>query len=406
MQERISATGPALDGPRPARLHELPQVVELVNQVFCVATGRPPTMGQQFPQLFSPENLDNLFLYSDGRRPVAHAGLWMGAIHVPGARIPVAALGSVCTLPDFRGRGLADRLVRTALARCRAQGRPLLVISGDRSLYRRNGAHPAGRFRRLKLTTAQAGGAGAGSATDEGIFTLRPARIPDDLASAAALHQREPVRWHRPLADWSMLLEAAGFATIFRLRQELWLVEADGVPVAGWVAARGPALPGELMVLEAFGSRTALAWSLRLLLQRTGTERATLPLLEGDPLGPALRGVGWPVAAFPLEPLPGTVAVVDWPLLWRSLAPFLEERVPARWAHARARVEKAGDGAQTRYLLETEAGEGWAAPDEAALIRALFGARRDGDEDLLPPNHPLAGGLPVPLPWPQGLNYI
>jgi len=44
--------GPGLDGPRPVRPQELPQVVDLVNQIFCVALGKPPTMGQQFPQLF------------------------------------------------------------------------------------------------------------------------------------------------------------------------------------------------------------------------------------------------------------------------------------------------------------------------------------------------------------------
>src|SRR5690606_28090838 len=54
--------GPGLDGPRPVRPQELPQVVDLVNQIFCVALGKPPTMGQQFPQLFSPANAANLFL--------------------------------------------------------------------------------------------------------------------------------------------------------------------------------------------------------------------------------------------------------------------------------------------------------------------------------------------------------
>lgn len=376
-------------------------MVELVNQVFCVAAGKPPTMGQQFPQLFSPENADNLFIYTDGERPIAHVGLWLGAIHLPGVCLPVAAMGSVCTSPDYRGQGLASRLVEEAWERCRSQGRPLLFISGDRSLYLRHGAHRAGWWRKLQVTRPaphahqmlQLPGLG-----------VRQARFPEDLAVVAGLYQREPVRWHRPAADWPVLAEAAGFATIYRLRQEFWLVSTGAEARACWVTARGEAVPGELWVLEAFGDRLALAASLPQLLAATGTERASIPQLAGDPLGLALEAAGLPVTASPAEPLPGTVAVTDWPLFWRALGPYWEERLPTRWARARACVEPVESGAQ--YVLETEAGERWAVEGETALIRALFGAGDEPADDLVPDHHPLAAALPVPLPWPMGLNYI
>lgn len=378
-------------------------MVELVNQVFCVATGRPPTMGQQFPQLFSPENAGNLFMYTEKERPVAHVGLWMGAVHIPGARLPVAAMGSVCTLPAYRGRGLAGRLVEAAWDRCRAEGRPLLFISGDRSLYLRQGAHRAGRFRNLHLTRPASAGEAPAWAAVPGLG-LRLAQLPADLPVVAALYQHEPVRWHRPLEAWPVLVEAAGFATIYDLRQELWLATVGEEPRACWVTGRGEALPGELLVLEAFGDRQILAASLPQLLAATGTEQARLPVLDGDPLGPALEAAGFPVSAFPVEALPGTVAVTDWPLLWRELGPYLEERLPERWVRARAWVERPEGG--SRYHLETEAGERWAVEGDAALIRALFGAGAEAVDDLVPEEHPLAAALPVPLPWPKGLNYI
>lgn len=374
-------------------------MVDLVNQIFCVALGKPPTMGQQFPQLFSPANAANLFLYADQGRPVAHAGLWMGTLHLPGVRLPVAALGSVCTLPPYRGQGLAGRLVAMAWERCREAGRPLLFISGDRSLYLRQGAHRAGRYRDLRLRPP------AGTPKPSALpgLGIRLARLPEELPIVARLHQQEPVRWHRPWEAWPELIEAAGYATIYHLRQELWLVTVGENPVACWMTGRGEAFPGELLVLEAFGSRQALAASLQPLLAATGTEQARLPLLEGDPLGPALEAAGFPVGSGPVEPLPGTVAVTDWPLLWRELAPYLEERLPREWVGAQARVEAANG--RSRYLLETETGEVWTVEGEAALIRALFG---QGDQPVpeVPPHHPLAAALPLPLPWPKGLNYI
>lgn len=404
MQDSPWPPGPALEGPRAARPGEVPAVVDLVNQVFCVALGKPPTMGEQFPHFLSPENADNLFIFTDQGRPVSHAGLWMGAIHLPGVRLPIACMGSVCTLPEARSRGLADRLVQLALDRVRAQGRPLLFISGERSLYRRNGAHPAGRFRPLQLART---GAPTGAGPRDPRVALRGARFPEEASLLAALYQQEPVRWHRALADWSMLAEAAAFATILGLRQEIWLVEAAGEPAACWVTGASTSPPGEVLVLEHFGSRSVLAASLQQLFEATGAERVRLPLLEGDPLIHDLAGAGWPAAGAPLEALPGTVAIPDWPLFWKLLGPYLEERLPESWAAARAWVQDGGQAAgPRRYGLETAGGERWEVEGEEALIRALFGAGATPATELIPSGHPLGRALPIPLPWPQGLNYI
>ncbi|BAS28275.1 hypothetical protein LIP_2434 [Limnochorda pilosa] len=407
------------------RPDELPAVVELVNQVFCVATGRPPTMGEQFPQLFSPENADNLFVFTDRGRPVSHVGLWMGGMDVHGLRLPTASMGSVCTLPEARSQGLADRLVQLSLERARAEGRPLVFISGARSLYRRNGAHPAGRFRRLHLSAADVPAGGTAPADGSSSVppgpaslpvTLRPTRIPADVPILAALHQQEPVRWHRALDDWPALVKAAGFATVLLLRQEIWLVEVGTEPAACWVTGSGPSMPGDLMALEFFGSRPALAASLPHLFRAAEAERLHVPVLEGDPLVHALAAAGWVVPDAPVEALPGTVVVTDWPLLWRLLAPYREERLPARWARARAFVSgEAGGPAGAegtveerarRYGLKTPDGETWEVEGEEALVRALFGAGVAAGGDLVPAGHPLAGALPIRLPWPQGLNYV
>jgi putative acetyltransferase len=54
-----------------------------------------------------------------------------------------AGLGPVAVLPAFRRRGVADRLIRTGLARCREQHLDFVVVLGEPSYYSRFGFVPA-----------------------------------------------------------------------------------------------------------------------------------------------------------------------------------------------------------------------------------------------------------------------
>ena len=62
-------------------------------------------------------------------------------INLLGVIIDVGSLGSVCTHPDYRGRGLAGSLLAHVENELRAQGVDLLYVSGGRSLYLRGGLH-------------------------------------------------------------------------------------------------------------------------------------------------------------------------------------------------------------------------------------------------------------------------
>jgi putative acetyltransferase len=66
-----------------------------------------------------------------------------------------AGLGPVAVLPDFRRRGIADKLIRAGLAECGRWQFGFVVVLGDPHYYRRFGFLPAAQW---KLSDEYGGG--------------------------------------------------------------------------------------------------------------------------------------------------------------------------------------------------------------------------------------------------------
>ena len=47
-----------LDGPRPCRLEELDELLDLVNFVFRTSRGRPPNIGDVYRHVYEEDNLE------------------------------------------------------------------------------------------------------------------------------------------------------------------------------------------------------------------------------------------------------------------------------------------------------------------------------------------------------------
>lgn len=94
----------SLEGPRSLTVEELPEAVALSTEVFDPGG---TSMGLQFPLLFSADNVGELRVFSEGGRLVSLVGCLHQTILVEGHPLPVGSIGSVCTRPEYRGRGLA-----------------------------------------------------------------------------------------------------------------------------------------------------------------------------------------------------------------------------------------------------------------------------------------------------------
>jgi GNAT superfamily N-acetyltransferase len=129
-----------MEGPRTARADELDEVLDLVNYVFRTSQGREPDMGRLFPWLFGPASAALHHIVTEDGRVVSHFGVIVRDIHLLGATTRVGSLGSVCTHPDYQGRGIATRLLGHVENFIADQGGTFTFISGGRGLYRRSGA--------------------------------------------------------------------------------------------------------------------------------------------------------------------------------------------------------------------------------------------------------------------------
>ena len=259
-----------LEGPRAARVDELHAAVTLANSIFY--PDGSGDMGSWLPTLYDEANASNLRVILDGKRFVSMAGVLIRDASILGAALRIASIGSVCTLEGYQGRGLASRLVEDASSLARSLGAQLILVSGDRGLYRRMGFTNAGLFRTILVDR--------GSPLPVRKCRARP-WIEQDLPEMARLHESEPVRFRRGANELGRLLRTG------RLRckpSRTWVVESTGGPVAYLCAQEPEQSQGARFarIHELAGSRLAALSCLPQLFQACGVDRMCLETTAAD----------------------------------------------------------------------------------------------------------------------------
>ena len=281
-------------GPRGALPGEVPAVVDLANAIF----GRGKfDMGAGFPTLFSGANAEWLRTFWDGGVAVSHVGVWRGEVWTRSRRLTVAHLGAVCTRSEHRGRGLAWALLVDAVARLQQQGVALLLISGDRGLYRRLGARTFGRLLRYRVGR-------------QVLHSLPLPAVPvtdgADLGLLERLYGAEPLRYVRSEAEWRLLMPAKGYT-------------GGRAPIAagGAYVLVGSGDGATLPVDEFAGTRPDVLVAVRAALERSGADTAVLVVQPGDAELLALLGA----AGLSPEPVShqGTIRALDMRACARAL---------------------------------------------------------------------------------------
>ena len=299
-----------LQGPRCARPDELTSITELADCVFM--QGRTGVMGDLFPRLFHEDNRENLFVFAEGGRVVSHVGMVEREARIAGCELRVACMGAVSTYEEFRGKGLASQLVRAALGKARADGVDVMLISGDRTLYRRVGAVPVGCDFRCVADADTTG------RLHNPRLRVRRA-VEGDLAACAAAYNTKPVRFVRPMKEWSDFLDSRATAEGWHY---LLIVEEEGAFRGYLAVARGHDWPcGDLA--EFGGAPTAVAGALRSVSEATGEKllRVTLQPHE-DALRAALSQAG---AAFAPVSVDGAWTIVNFTRLMGRLRPWIDQ---------------------------------------------------------------------------------
>jgi predicted N-acetyltransferase YhbS len=213
----------------------------------------------------------------DAGRPVACVQTFSREVRLRRQAAPLGGIGSVAAHPDWRGRGLATRLVGDALAALRARGRPIALLFTTRfGFYERLGFRQISqRMFRLRACT---GSADADVRTREFRATHQPRvrELYDTYCEGlSGCTVRDAAYWD------AQLRFGAGPRARFRV------AERDGQLLA---YLRSDELDGRSVAAEYARERGAAAALAELLLQAIPAGRSLFAPIVPDPeLGHALK---------------------------------------------------------------------------------------------------------------------
>ena len=249
-----------LEGPRPAKVNELPEIVKLVSWIFGFEK-YGVTVDKVLPHLFCENNVENLRVILCNGRIVSHVGIWEGALYFHGIQLKVGLIGCVCTHPDYRMRGYASMLVEDAFAKLRRDNTDLIMVSGARMLYSRVGCVESGILYDYRIPANR-----AKLLADclDGVEVEE--YMEDRILDLVEIYQKEPIRFRRSYEEFKLLVDrVSACGTKFKDYASILISYRMGKPIAYIALFKG--WPGWLssdlaVIVEYAGSRMAI---LRML---------------------------------------------------------------------------------------------------------------------------------------------
>ncbi|MBX8631983.1 MAG: GNAT family N-acetyltransferase [Thermoplasmata archaeon] len=237
----------------------LPELVETVNKVMRSKAPKGYGMGEAFPHLFSSENASNLYYIESDGKVVSHAGFVKYRCNINGSSISVASLGSVATLPEYRGRQYATKILRCIFSDLEKGDTSLLLISGTRGLYKRMECIETGRMLRARVSEGEIAQIRTHSASD--VRHIPEKGRAGEGKRLLKIYRAEPYRYHRDSKFMRTVLNAFWFRR-HDWNMQLFEVERGGSLMAYAVASTDSRNPEHVKIWEWAGSRQAFFESL------------------------------------------------------------------------------------------------------------------------------------------------
>jgi GNAT superfamily N-acetyltransferase len=380
-----------MEGPRGTRIEEKESLKKCVGTVFR------PTLWDEYPQLFSDDNLENCRVMVHNGQVVTHIGMLVRDASLLGCTIRACNIGGVGTLPEFRKMGLATQTFADACAKARRDGCDIMIVSGDRNLYRMAGCRKVGRDFDYVITREDVRRMGDGFSPCCATVSLESA-ADKDQALIPALYQREPVRFIRPREDYQRAMRCR---FVMNRPSDFWLIKHGGSVVAYVIFNRPQPTDKQTRLAEYAGSRCALVGALPLILAHYKLERLSVHVLGTDTGLQALLNERH-IAATPTHGS-GTVRIVNFPQLMERMRPHLAESLGSEVAYRLLFAEEAD-----RFIIAS-ANERAEIKDRGDVVRLLFGTPDNSDAGIIPEDHPVMRALRPALPFPAlwyGISYV
>lgn len=289
------------DGPRIPYASELDSVGELVRSVFF---GDSPSFrdgARRWPMGLREEAKDNVFAMFHGDKPISAISRLERDIIVYGSKLRIGYVGSVCTHPDYRGRGLASTVLSATINWFRENNVDFVCISGNRRMYRDAGSRIVGGTNRFIIRKSN-------------ISNIQETAIAYDIATKedikilSAIYEKENLRLIRPLSDYEIVLRYGHCAG---KPVEFLLITLNSIPVA-YVLTTKLLKNGDRTyrrVMEYAGNREAIALALRkIAYEMPKDSEIEIDIQNGDFLGVLME---WQNIYNEPTTKPGTFCVID-----------------------------------------------------------------------------------------------
>lgn len=193
--------------PRSAKLEEFDKVIELINYVFRISRNHKPTMMEEFPLLLSKNNIENMIIISEDDKVVSDVNYLIQDVSIQGNRLKVAAIGGVCTHPDYEKRGYSSKILDKVEEKMFYDGVDIVIISGTRSLYSRRNCSLVKSFYKYTIKPEDVKIPYEIVEFDETNFEKD-----DDLDKMIELYNQNSTRFIRTRDEFQKLLPAATIA--------------------------------------------------------------------------------------------------------------------------------------------------------------------------------------------------
>ncbi len=357
MDASIEFSGPIQPTPG-----DLPKVIAFSNKVF--RTDRPGDMSKEYPQLFGDNYTDNLRIIEFEREPVSLVGMILDDTNVCGCPLRVASIGSVCSDPAHRGKGLAGNLMDDAVARATDAGASVMLISGTQPIYTMRGAWPEGKFCKYHMTVNDL------PACETGLTVAK--LQPENYKQALAMFEHEPIRFLRTAGEYALQV-ANGFS---QDRPAGTYLVSRGERAVAVVSASMFDLAGEdekpvLKITEFAGARTAVAAALGEIAKLWPTDRVDVVAYEADiAMAEALAPIK---AEIETAGFHGTIKILSAERMWQDFAALISERIGPE-IFEQITVSSESDDLKIHTLTFERDGESVTIEGDRQIVAALIGS--------------------------------
>jgi len=354
----------------------------------------------------SKDDIVNLDIVLEDGRSISRVGMKEREVIIYGCKTKVGCVGGVATKPEYREKGLATRLMIHSIQRLNDDQGDIMLVSGDRDLYRRQGCVGAAKFHRFRVTQMDA------EKLNDSSIQLLPYKK-ERLLDVVNIYQKEPVRFCRTLEEFRVSLERRTPAP-FWTKTDVLILQDDGQPL-GYVITQEPRDEGRGKgrvrgIAEYAGVRKTVADSIKPLFARYSMEELIFFVPEYDvEFLHTLKQRGIQGDKGNLRG--HTFRIVNLPRLMDRFTTYIEERVGRNRAAA-LRFAQEGDRFSISYKQDH------LELDGETLVSLILGTHDEAEKKVISSAQRMQAGMrtlpeemaellqalfPLPFPWP-GLN--